>query len=217
MIYIFVCINDTYQSVTIVSVSISEIGVGPDEALQQYHFLPVNAEWQRRVAGLLGTVMPTRCCYAETEMASQLHHQYPTSVKDVRGNGACLPRVLSMAIYGNENQHHRLRQAVVDFMLKGPLPEESSQRNAAFYKRMTAMRLRKTWMTTEEVRGFAYLLDTPIFTLVHNKNTNGRDCYYWQRIPHHLTKENVNNVRGIFILNAHNHFQLIMPHEPMNP
>ena len=61
MIYIFVCINDTYQSVTIVSVSISEIGVGPDEALQEYPFLPNNAEWQRRVAGLLGTIIPTRC------------------------------------------------------------------------------------------------------------------------------------------------------------
>ena len=138
------------------------------ELLQQYHFLPINAERQRRVAVLLGTVMPAHCWYAETELASQLHHQYPTSVKDVRGDGACLLRVLSMAIYGNESQHHslhRLQQAVVDFMLKGPLPNEGSLRNAAFYKQMTAMRLRKTWMTTEEVRGFAYLLDTPIYTL----------------------------------------------------
>ena len=115
------------------------------ESLQQYHFLPINAERQRRVAILLGTVMPAHCWYAETELASKLHHQYPTSVKDVRGDGACLLRVLSMAIYGNESQHHRLRQAVVDFILKGPLPEKGSQRNATFYKRMAAMRLRKTW------------------------------------------------------------------------
>ena len=186
-------------------------GVSINPNPRRYAFLPINRDWQERVAGLFGTRKPTQNLYAETDTALELLNQCPKrdGLKNVIGDGACLPRVISLAIYGVETYHHQLRQALVKFMLNGPVPGESSPRGAAFHARMREMKKRKTWMATEEVRGFAYMLDTPIFTLVQYKDRAGRVTYSWQRVPHQSFRENVNNVRGIYILNANDHFQLI--------
>ena len=193
------------------STSDTVMGVSVDPNPRKYFFLPVNEDWQRRVAGLFGRVKPKLNLYGEADTAIEMQHRCPPrdGLKNVYGDGACLPRVMSLVIYGEQKHHDRLRQAVVDFLLKGPLPGDSSPRDASFYERMTEMRKKKTWMTTQEIRGFAYLLDTPIFTCVHSKNREGRETYFWQRVPHESLQENVRNTRGIYILNKQSHFQLI--------
>ena len=66
----------------------------------------------------------------------------------------------------------------------------------------------KKWMTTEEIRAFAYLLDTPIYSYVEF-TMNGKKSFAWERIPHPAFTPNVTNDRGIYILNSAKHFQLI--------
>ena len=64
-------------------------------------------------------------------------------------------------------------------------------------------------MTTREVEAFAFLLDTPIFTCVRLRMGKS-ERYFWQRVPHDSAEYNVTNQRGIYLLNAHDHFQLVL-------
>ena len=157
------------------------------------------------VGGLFGRMKRTKCVYAETDAAVEMCHRRPSELLNPRGDGACLPRALSLAIYGHENNHQKLRDAVVDYMLKGPLPGETARRDKNFEREMAHMRLRTTYMKTAQVEAFAYLLNTPIYTCVENR---GR--YFWQRLPHEAAPVNVTNSRAVYILNERVHFQLVL-------
>ena len=184
-------------------------GTSIDPNPRRYFFFPVNEEWRRKAAALFGRAEPGRNMYGEIGSSREMRHSYPKELIDVRGDGACLPRCISLAIYGNQRHHLMLRNAVVDFRLKGPMPGETTKRDATFLKRMKKMRMTRTWMETEEVEAFAYLLDTPIYTCSQIKRRGKPDEYCWQRSPHQSRLPNVGNERGIYILNANNHFQLI--------
>ena len=147
--------------------------------------------------------------YEEMESATAMRHQYPQELKNPAGDGACLPRAISLAIWGNQSHHQELRDAAVNVLLSGPLPGETTPfllQNLALLKEM---RKRTTYMTTREVEAFAYLLDTPIFTCVRTK-MGGTERYFWQRLPHESMEDNVDNQRGIYLLNAKDHFQLVL-------
>jgi len=174
-----------------------------------YLFYPVNQEWQTRMAAMFGEGDPIQNIYGETEDATPMQHHYPSRLKNVKGDGACLPRSFSLVIWGHERNHQFLRDAVVDILLSGPLPGETEPRGPGFEAEMKKMRLRATHMTTREVEAFAFLLDTPIFTCV--KSGSGRQRkYYWQRIPHEGAEMNVTNGRGVYIFNANDHFQVVL-------
>ena len=187
----------------------SVTGVSIDATPRRYFFFPINGEWQLRIAAFFGDTKPTKNFYGEVESSREMQHSFPKGLKNVKGDGGCLPRTISLAIYGNQRHHLMLRKAVVDFRLKGPMPGETTKRDAKFSKKMEEMRLPKTWMETEEVQAFAFLLDTPIFTCSQIKRMGKSDQYCWQRSPHQSLSPNVWNERGIYILNANDHFQLI--------
>ena len=56
------------------------------------------------------------------------------------------------------------KNADVDLRLKGPMLGETTTQDATLLKRMKEMRMPKTWMETEEVQAFAYLLDILFYT-----------------------------------------------------
>ena len=163
---------------------ISVTGFSIDQHPRRYLFFPVDAAWQQRIAALFGDAKPTGNFYGETISALEMNHRHPQKTKNEKG--ACLPRTLSLAIFSNERHHQKLRNAVVDWILEAPLPSETLPRDEHFYKRMQEMRHRTTWMQTEQVEAFAYLLDTPIYTCVQHKSSGGcqSDEYFWQQIPH---------------------------------
>ena len=142
-----------------------------------------------------------------------MQNRKPKKLRNVIGDGACLPRTISLAIFGVESHHQRLRDAVVEYILQEPLPGETAARDANFYQRMEKMRQRTEEMTTLEITTFAHLLDTPIFTCVECVSGIGRKKdkkYFWQRLPHEFNSHNIGNDRGIYIYNAESHFQLVL-------
>ena len=105
------------------------------------------------VASTLGRSKPTTCLYAHVGDSFEMPNRNPSQTIDNTGRGACLAKTISMAIYGHELRHQQLRNAVVDFILKTPLPSEIAPRDEAFYKRMANMRKSTTWMTSDEIEG----------------------------------------------------------------
>ena len=140
---------------------------------------------------MFGEGEPIDNIYGETEDATPMQHRYPFRLKNVRGDGACLPRCFSLVIWGHQRNHQFLRDAVVDILLSGPLPGETEPRGPDFEAEMKEMRLRATHMTTREVEAFAFLWVS-----------GGQRKCYWQRLPHEGADMNVANGRGIYIFNA---------------
>ena len=161
------------------------VGVSTAEP-RSYFFRPVDEEWQATVAGLLGNEKPVRNFYTKRAQAELMEDRLPRKLKNNKGLGACLPRTLSLAIYGDGEHHQRLRDAVVDFILQGPLPGERKPRDNLFFQRMEEMRLTKTWMTCFEIEAYAFMLNTPIYSCVLDNRTirSRHKKYYWQRLPH---------------------------------
>ena len=174
-----------------------------------YLFFPINHEWQERKAAMFGNNKPMRSMYGETKKSTVMQHHYPQALKNPAGDGACLPRSISLAIWGNESHHQELRDYVVNILLSGRVPGETEPRGPNFEAEMKDMRRSTTFMTTREVEAFAFLLDTPIFTCVRLRMGKS-ERYFWQRVPHDSAEHNVTNQRGIYLLNAHDHFQLVL-------
>ena len=176
-----------------------------------YLFWPVDLQWQERVAALFGSDIPTQNPYPNVTAGRIMPNCLPQQLQNVDGDGACLPQTISLAIFGDQEHHQLLRDAVVDFILQRPLPGETAARDAAFFTRMAKMRLLTTWMTTFEVTAFGHMLDTPIFSCVEQKKADGSPSgrFFWQRLPHETSTHNLANGRGIYIFNSQNHFQLV--------
>ena len=129
-------------------------------------FLPIDGEWQERVAGLFGNALPERNLFSNRSTPELMQNRHPLCLVNPEGDGACLPRALSLAIWGTQDNHQLLRDAVVDRMLEGPLPGDSRPQGEEFLQRMEQMRNYREYMGTEEIEAFAYLLQTPIFSCV---------------------------------------------------
>ena len=178
---------------------------------REHWFLPVDEAWQKRIAGMLGKEVPKRNLYPNRTVPELMKNQKPLGLRNTKPDGACLPRAISLAIYGHEDNHQMLRDAVVSRMVESPLPGDSRPRDEKFLQLMEKMRERKEWMGTEEIEAFSYILQTPIFSCVQHSSNNGRGQprYFWQRMPHQTTREDVGNDRAIYIYFANNHFQLV--------
>ena len=120
-----------------------------------------------------------------------------------KGDGACLPRAISLALYGHEGHHQKLRDLVVDFQEKNAVKPLT----ASFQRRMNKMRKKETYMETEEVEAFSQLLQTPIYSCVQQPGS--RNKFAWQRCPHETAADQVVQSRAIYIFNANSHFQLV--------
>ena len=177
---------------------------------RRYVFFPIDAEWQKRIASSLGSMKPVACLYGLISEGMEMLHRQPIDTEPNAAGGACLPRTISQAIYGHEDCHEQLRNAVVDFILRTRLPSETERRNRAFYKRMAEMRKTSKWMTSFEIEAFSYLLETPIYSCVKAVRADGNVTFSWQRTPHPSSKKQVKNSRGIYIVNADYHFELVI-------
>ena len=177
---------------------------------RQHAFFPVDFEWQKRIAALFGRWRPSSCLYELIDAPVPMIHRRPRATVNTEGNGACGPRTFSLAIFGHQHNHQRIRNTLVEYILKGPIPGETLVRDAKFKKRMAKMKISDTWLTSHEIDALAYLLDTPIFSCVQRKHADGSlGKFYWQRSPHEASPYQVQNDRGIYIQNANNHFELV--------
>ena len=129
---------------------------------------------------MMGGEEPTSFCYEETELAVAMQHKKPTKMINVKGDAACLPRAISLALYGHEGHHQKLRDLNVEFQENNaPKPLTTT-----FKRRMSRMRKRETFMETEEVEAFSQLLQTPIYSCnkAQTKFLPGNDAHM-KRLP----------------------------------
>ena len=173
-------------------------------------FFPIDVKWQEAAARIFGRAQPQVCHYATVDKPIKMPHRRPKRTKNPVGDGACFPRSISLAVFGHQRHHQKIRDQLVDFILKGPLPFETAVRDEAFYLYMKIMRERTEYMTTFEVEALSYMLQTPIYSCVLEQRTDGSDGrFFWQRSPHESSPQQVVHDRGIYIQNSHDHFQLV--------
>ena len=149
-----------------------------ENPLTNFSFRPFDKNFQAQEAARLGKTKPIHNFYSETQPEYSLSNRYPLELRDAVGDGACLPRCISLAIFGTEKYHQMLRDRVVDYVIANHLPSEPEIRGENFMLEMMKMGKRKTNMTTREVEGFAFMLDCPIYTCCQVKT---RDS-----MQHHL-------------------------------
>ena len=86
--------------------------------------------------------------YSSSELQEKLPNREPITLLNPEGDGNCLPRALSNAVYGTEDYHKLLRNAVCNFIMSNFLPSESSPRDNKFHKELAKLRRDKVWIGT---------------------------------------------------------------------
>lgn len=108
-------------------------------------------------------------------MRAQLAAQQRRTIV-IQGDGNCLFRALAFVIYKTEEVHSKMRQLLVDFVIKNkcsfqPFVKESVEEHAR------QMRYMRRWGTALEILAAASLLQIPIYT--YTPSVQG--VYKWLR------------------------------------
>ena len=181
-----------------------------DSPVSDFPFIPLDCDGQKDMARRLGKRTPTSNRYSRSKPLENLPNRRPLSCDNPEPDGNCLPRALSLAIYGKEDFFPQLRSAVCTYILKNVLPSDSKPRDSAFYKDLAIMRKDRTWMRDREIEAYCYLLDVVIYSCVEVKTKDGSSKgFYWQRQPHIKSSKQVNSNKAIYILNFEKHFYLV--------
>ena len=151
--------------------------------------------WQIETSRLLGLSPPTTFIWENTQR-QELPQRKPRVLRDVGGDGNCLPRAISVAVNGSESGHSELRSRVTNLLKSRGEDENETARQAQPGE----------WMTDRALEGFALLLDTPIYSCV--EDIPGKWSYH--RHPH-PGGEHVSGEGGIYIANIpkNMHFQIV--------
>ena len=153
---------------------------------------------------------PLSNLYTGQPSGQALENCYPLQLIDPKRDGNCLPRTLSLAIYGTEKHHKRLRVRIIDYMDKNILPSESLPRSAEYMDKLRELRKNKIWMGTDQIEAFSYIVDCPVYCCVGRRRIDNVKEYFWQKLPYHTSRVQVNDSQGIYILNDEKHFFLVV-------
>ena len=159
-------------------------------------FAPVSPQWQDETAGLLNLPQPTAHVW-QNASTQPLPRRKPRRLRDVLGDGNCLPRSISVAITGNEDAYAELRKRVTTFLAARGVDAAEMEKMAEDGK----------WMTDREIEGFALLLGVPIYSIVKGLNRS----WTYHRYPH-PNGEHVREEGAIYIANipTNKHFQVVL-------
>ncbi|ESO90624.1 hypothetical protein LOTGIDRAFT_163820 [Lottia gigantea] len=109
--------------------------------------------------------------------AARQHSTSQTASTKALGDGNCFFRALSKEVYGLEEFHAEVRQAVMDVIEKYPKKfEQFLDDDSSMKEHIKDMRLLSTWSTTMEIYGAATLLQRDIYVL--SPNHTG-ESYSW--------------------------------------
>ncbi len=160
-----------------------------DTHTHQFHYNPVNEEWQRAQCERLGL----QYCGPNgvTPGDSNVPLTRPTNFKRIVGDGNCLFRSFSLILTGSEEQHLAIRGAIVQHMrtigdaiwphqiapllrqiqnlgevhLVGSVYTDAEwELGIEQYIAATRMNQNRAWGSEVEVMALAHLLDTPIYS-----------------------------------------------------
>ena len=101
-----------------------------------------------------------------------------TSYRTPEGDGNCLPRALSIVVYGTEDCYKVLRNAVCNFILSNVLPSESSPRDNKFYIELAKLWRDKVWMGTREVEHTSKDFGRSLMKIPCHETLHGVHQYY---------------------------------------
>jgi hypothetical protein len=144
----------------------------------EFFFHPVGLEWRKMVVKLFDPSFRIKSTIYEKQQSIPLRNTRPTQIQNVQGDGACLFRCFSVAIWGNEQHHKKVRNVLMNFMEADPLRDDLGDLNSHLSNYVRRMRQAKTWGTEREIMAFAELTSTPVHVYSKFGST-----YKWQRFP----------------------------------
>ncbi len=103
----------------------------------------------------------------------------------VLGDGNCLFRCFSYAVYGTEERHYKIRLLLVDFMLLNSSLFTAACHPATVEEHNIRMRLNYVWGTHTEILAFAAFFQLPVYTVVEKAN----GTYYWAKYASKQSEE----------------------------
>ena len=95
----------------------------------------------------------------------------------VLGDGNCLFRCFSYAVYGTEEQHYKIRLLLVDFMLLNSSLFTAACHPATVEDHTIQMRHNYVWGTHAEILAFAAFFQVPVYTVVEKADGTN----YWAK------------------------------------
>ena len=103
---------------------------------------------------------------------------YNRKMHTIEGDGNCLFRCISYYIFGDENQHLKIRSLLVEFMENNPEYFSAHCHPASVSDHTKRMRNNYVWGTHCEIVAAALLFKVPIFVAIRKNNAGP---YYWTK------------------------------------
>lgn len=131
----------------------------------------------------------------------------------IRGDGNCFFRAMSKHIYGTEDCHYQIRQAIVDIVEKFPSEFEQFLDNGAMTPHISNMRNNGTWASTLEIYAAATILQRDIYVFTPNHDD---EEYQWLLFAPRFFDCEQENYHRCHITICHtngNHYDRIAPLE----
>ncbi|MCH9665781.1 MAG: hypothetical protein K0U41_08060 [Gammaproteobacteria bacterium] len=126
-----------------------------------WKFEPVDYRWQKQQITRFGVDIIKK--HVPRKNVNKLFHQHtvPTTCVNVRGDGNCFYRVLSIAVAGAEQHHAAIREQVVAYMYTERINLQIAQLYAELD--VEAVGQQGNWATDAEIFAAASYLKTNIF------------------------------------------------------
>lgn len=119
-----------------------DVGTITDETERFFH--PITFEWAVEKAKSLSLPSPKPVDWPWTNIADRTRpYRKPLRLRNVRPDGNCLPRCISLAITGSEESHPVFRRLVTELLIS-----EGEDR-----RRMARIAKDKVWMSEKEIDG----------------------------------------------------------------
>ena len=140
-------------------------------------FHPVDSEWQREKAELLGINVKTPI--PQCESCTIPRSTVPKEVVNIRKDGNCFFRAISHILTGNQREHKLVRQMIYKFMIEND-SVFSKLANCPNYADSVSMNIDGEWATEIEIFATATMLATDLCVYSPcGHDTRGKTIYKW--------------------------------------
>ena len=176
----------------------------------QFHFHPVDEEWQRSACRTVGVQFHRASSLGTGGHDVPLTEPDPATTKSICGDGNCLFRSFSYILTGSERQHMAVRLAIVehmklysDFFIQHT--DKTRYTSMQQYIEDKEMNQTSTWGTDVEILAMAHLLKTCVY-IYDTEEGN------WLRYsPCHVDRslQLADTQRAMYILHPPDHYDVV--------
>jgi hypothetical protein len=170
-------------------------------AVESWRFSPVDHKWQQQQCSLIGIKLVLKHVPRIKRQTTFDRLTSPTTSINVRGDGNCFYRVLSIAAAGTESHHTIIRDKLIAFMSQDRIRFQLYDMYPDF--NIETASTAGHWATDAEIFVAAAFLCTDIFVFV-NTHSIGWQVYESARLGDRAIHEN-----NVYIKHGGNHFYFV--------